>query len=1010
MYTLRKHFANCSNLTSYTDPQWYLDLLDSVIVEQCASKPSAITYHSLFLDEVTFEEFLNNCVEFILKNRLPNIVANGLGIAGQGGYSHRPASVYNHNHPVRFDHRFHSQSMVKFTLGGKSSSFQYQFLKNDAWKLLFERIGPHKLGNLIIYHRGYLKHQDNNYLVQLFGKKKQQQQKNSYVARWMENFTKNQVSGQFSTVDRQKIKSTTKMISNKAMFNNRTPCPKYRISMLLPENPQSLMVEIFKLSKDYASSKRLRGKYGKIYQLLLMVVDNHHSKRKHHYQTLLEKYTVPANHQDKKVFSKSVAPQQVGKFVIQMISMLFPIEVFGNSKNRGVVYQQITIFITMIRKQEFPIDRVMQGIKIKEIAWLGKPHPKLAKQDLTKRTMMFSQFLHWLFDSFIVGLIGGYFHVTNMTSDIATYHFFHHKDWNLLQAEFINEYSQQFLGDPQPIGPKHKNYLFGKVGVFPKPNDLRLLCFPIRGKTRQEIISYRSRLKQTVKPVRYVLRYLRTQRLLGNDNKVVTCTDNMVRAIQNFASHHPNHRIFYKKFDIKSCYDVLPRDKIYEIIDDLVDEGDIFIYDQVSDRVRVFNVEAGNPHENYKLVNQQIVNSLAKENNDPITKLIEQLKIKESRKISDKKDKKKFHYLVDEASTKYQIVKKQQIMELVKDQLFRSALKVGNTYICRKRGIFQGFNFSAIFCDIFFDHLLFKELGIEYNSKDTLIIRFADDFLILSVNQKAISQVFFQISTALKQYDVKVNESKTLSNLAKSNLTKLSNGPASIGNELITSTPLDNKDLKIVVNSNVFGNNNIVAGDNLAADNDFAETNITFCGLNINTQSWGIIRDFKVPKSLVHTAPSKIYSHALWLYEIRLSELLLAQCPRGMDNNKNKKTTTTNNNNNNNNHHHHFISANISINCEILLTFIIASHRRSCGRSSSLVVGQFAKWYRKFQKFTFLRLRKVNRGKIKVKELYDLSVEGVVKGFMKVLQRQPVAFREMIGYLNGELKRINMGC
>ena len=88
--------------------------------------------------------------------------------------------------------------------------------------------------------------------------------------------------------------------------------------------------------------------------------------------------------------------------------------------------------------------RQTEGIKLKEISWLGKPTERIDKLEREKRQELFEAFVHWLFEKFVPKLLYTFFYCTEVSSAIEIL-FFRQDVWENMTSGFLSSYIDKHL-------------------------------------------------------------------------------------------------------------------------------------------------------------------------------------------------------------------------------------------------------------------------------------------------------------------------------------------------------------------------------------------------------------------------------------------------------------------------------------------------------------------------------------------------------------------------------------
>ena len=177
------------------------------------------------------------------------------------------------------------------------------------------------------------------------------------------------------------------------------------------------------------------------------------------------------------------------------------------------------------------------------------------------------------------------------------------------------------------------------------------------------------------------------------------------------------------KFDIESCYDSIRREKVMEVISRLLEhETGFFVRSQ-----SIFNPSTGS------LKVQNVVNGSRRPSDDEV--------------------------YIDNVRTVY--LTKQDVLEVLELEFFRTALSFNGRCYLRKDGLFQGSRLSALVVDLAYDDLVESESVFKpHPNYDGLVIRLADDFLIISSDKNQILSLERMSQVGFPAYGAKVKADK----------------------------------------------------------------------------------------------------------------------------------------------------------------------------------------------------------------------------------------------------------
>jgi telomerase reverse transcriptase len=111
--------------------------------------------------------------------------------------------------------------------------------------------------------------------------------------------------------------------------------------------------------------------------------------------------------------------------------------------------------------------------------------------------------------------------------------------------------------------------------------------------------------------------------------------------------------------------------------------------------------------------------------------------------------------LVDQVN--YKFIERDEIIELLKTHLLENTTKIGTKFYKRIQGIPQGGILSTLLCSILYTDLEEKH----FKCRDALLLRFVDDFLFITPNEKEAVAFIDQMEAGYPEYGVTIKKEKT---------------------------------------------------------------------------------------------------------------------------------------------------------------------------------------------------------------------------------------------------------
>nr|CAL36049.1 EST2 protein [Saccharomyces mikatae]CAL36050.1 EST2 protein [Saccharomyces mikatae] len=433
--------------------------------------------------------------------------------------------------------------------------------------------------------------------------------------------------------------------------------------------------------------------------------------------------------------SRQSPKEEVLKFVIVILQKLLPQEMFGSKKNKCKIIKNLNSLLSLPLNGYLPFDSLLKKLKFKDFRWLMVSTISFTRQNFENLNQMVICFVSWLFRQLLPKVIQTFFYCTEISSTVKIV-YFRHDVWNGLVSPFLTGYFKRYLVENN-VCRNHNSYTLSnfnhsRMRVIPKKsnNEFRIIAIPCGGADDEEYMIYKENHKNAVAPTQKILEYLRNKRLTSF-TKIYSPTQIADRIkefklslLKKFNNVLPE--LYFMKFDVESCYDSIPRIECMRIIKRaLKSENGFFVRSQY-----ISNTNTGA----LKLVN--VVNA--------------------------SRTPKPYELYIDNVRTVH--LSNQDVINVIEMEIFKTALWVQDKCYLREEGLFQGSCLSAPIVDLVYDDLLeFYDEFKSSSNQDTLILKLADDFLIISTDQQQIINVKKLAMGGFEKYNAKVNRDKILS-------------------------------------------------------------------------------------------------------------------------------------------------------------------------------------------------------------------------------------------------------
>ncbi|OUM52479.1 hypothetical protein BVG19_g1675 [[Candida] boidinii] len=653
---------------------------------------------------------------------------------------------------------------VSSSINSRDKNFNSIILKNNIFKIIRSVIGDLNFLKLIFHNTAIFKKDIRFVLFGPIPKRKPIVKKNGL--------------GNFKEIPKKCLNliSLNRMLyANKSMAQYNDP---------IGESYDVSIRQVF-MDKNERWFKNLPKKFPLIFKLFSKIFKNHESL-KYSYSYIFDSVCCDndQNNNDTQfqtdIIKSQTSKKKIIKFIIIIISKIFPIEIFGDSKNFQIIISRISQYINRSKINNFmKISDIIKNIKLNNIPWIRSPSNRNQnKFEFERSKVFFTRFVHFLFNKFINSLICLFFHVTEI-SQTHNLIYFKHSIWSKLTKNFENKFfnnNLKLVTDSSRCYNKlynftHNTHLIGKMKILPKlNNDFRIIVKPNRFNSNLNDIDYNNMVNFEIKPTLKILKCqnnasIQKKNDLNCQGKKIYNVNDLPSIIHGYKekllkkyqmSNLP--QIYVLKFDVKNCYDSIPVNEILNKIDNLFPDENQMFYTRYINIIDSNKIDGNNNNSLKKkliLLNKPNINSFDQNSENNINPSV------------------KTSLIYDNAKTL--TFNKEKIRKIIEYQLFNSAIYKNNKTYIRKDGLFQGYPLSGALCDILYDSIELKFLKIlnESDNNEELLgknnnclIRIADDFLILSDNYHSVNKLKRLISRRIDKFNFTVNRLKTINNFS----------------------------------------------------------------------------------------------------------------------------------------------------------------------------------------------------------------------------------------------------
>nr|XP_046274010.1 telomerase reverse transcriptase [Scatophagus argus] len=441
------------------------------------------------------------------------------------------------------------------------------------------------------------------------------------------------------------------------------------------------------------------------------------------------------------------APHRVYLFVKECLSAVIPQELWGSDHNRLLFFVRVRAFLRSGKFEKLSLAELMWKMKVNDCDWLKiSKTGRFPPSELSYRTQILGQFLAWLLDGYVVGLVRACFYVTESVGQKYAARFYRQEIWAKLQdLAFRGHLSKGQMEEltPAQVASLPKATVISRLRFIPKTDGMRPITRVMGADAKTRL--YQGRVRDLLDMLRACVRS--NPSLLGSTVWGMTDIHKVLSSIAPAQKDKPQP-LYFVKVDVSGAYESLPHDKLVEVIGQALSpvQDELFTIrhyakiwaDSHEGLKKAFVRQADFLEDNMGSTNMKgFVMSLQKRGKVHHTILVEK------------------HFCSDLCG--------RETLQFFTQMLTGSVVQFGKKTYRQCRGIPQGSVVSSLLCCLCYGHMesiLFKD----FTQKKGCLLRLVDDFLLITPDLHE-AQTFLRILLAgVPQYGLVVNPQKVVVN------------------------------------------------------------------------------------------------------------------------------------------------------------------------------------------------------------------------------------------------------
>lgn len=537
-----------------------------------------------------------------------------------------------------------------------------------------------------------------------------------------------------------------------------------------------------------------------------------------------------------KLLNTTIDRANIFLFLKDFLKKIIPLSFIGKN-NLNFIINKLYMFISLNRFETFNKITLFEKkeFDFNEIKWLNTAF-KMKKSDYNMKKLIqlknfiMKNIIFNIYDFFVVQILRSHFYITEKQGSNYKVFYYHKCNWNILmkitELKFSSKYSM--IAQNAAIDKLRDNdSAYGKLRIVPKNSTYRPIV-----SYKKKTIKSRKFLKNELYQTNKIFKYI-SQKMQSNKKNCVVfdykqIISNLIKFKEAFnikksfknknvissnlieSNKYVDEILNFCNMDIEACYDNICIKKLCDILDN----EDIISEDYLSTVIFVLLPKANILCNKYK-------------ENSSLSNLKECFEIKKLYMVTEVSDY--IHYLdlirnksdlnytyciVYDDFKNTNFIRKEEFIPKIKNILNNNVIRFNKKYFLQTKGIPQGLSISSFLCNLYFYNLE-KEVSKCYNltaskyplvinearsnhlkitlkKENSLLMRFMDDYILMTTNKFYVTEVILKLYSILMRYDSNFNMKKSKNNIPDLTIEVINNKTFNLNFKQITNTYISN--------------------------------------------------------------------------------------------------------------------------------------------------------------------------------------------------------------------------
>lgn len=459
---------------------------------------------------------------------------------------------------------------------------------------------------------------------------------------------------------------------------------------------------------------------------------------------------------------------QVSAFCRAVISEVFPKDFWGKAdvgtRNLRFLRHNIDLFVRLRRYESISLHDVLHRMSLSDIDWLTPPRldqsNRLSATDFAKRKELMAELLYYVFDSFLIPLIRGHFHVTESNVQRNQLFYFRHDVWQEMSEPALSSLKQNMLEECSTDVVKKalakRTLGVSSVRLLPKEQGMRPIINLRRRvqKLQHGRLVLGKSINSILTPAFSVLNYTKgtSPDILGSALFSVDDMFPRLQAYRNALAQQglSGQPLFFAKVDVQACFDTIPQKRLMGLVKTIIDAEQYQIA-RYSRAKLIGSLVKKTPGFGSKPSWRFLTKAAPGEESFDFSK----------ETMNDTAEGRAGAVYINGINQRSE--SRRAIISLLEEHIQSNLIKIGKRFYRQKAGIPQGSILSSLLCSYFYAELEHEVLNF-VNDGRSILLRLIDDFLVISTERHTAERFVQTMHAGIPEFGVNIKASKSRTN------------------------------------------------------------------------------------------------------------------------------------------------------------------------------------------------------------------------------------------------------